>query len=416
MTMSDHVAIASEFHPVDPLDARDPHAALADLRERCPVARLHREGLPDVVLVSRHDDALGVLRDYKHFGNMGFFPSLQAYRGTAPADRSLIELDPPLHTEARRLNLVAMKPAAVTDAFASIAARAAQLVDSLRSTCRAELVADFAVPLPADAIATVLGLPRADAPMIHEWVEATFSEPPQGTEHVASAMDPITRQRGFDEYLLSQVRERREAANPPDDAIARMTAHRRDDGSEYSDAELVIHIRTLLMAGNETTTSLLSNALFRMLSVPGAYDRLRSDPALVVPFLEECLRFDTPLFQMPRRCREAAGVGGVGIDVDEVLVVSFPSANRDADKWGDTADTFDIERFVGREPDHLAFGLGVHHCVGAYLARETARVAMEAIIPTLPNLRLADGYEYDKVWFFEFRRPKRLDVIWDNEG
>src|SRR5262249_27505311 len=158
--------------------------------------------------------------------------------------------------------------------------------------------------------------------------------------------------------------------DPPDDAITRMLHHRREDGAAFSQDELVIHIRTLLMAGNETTTSLISNALYRLLTIPGAYQRVRADRSLVEPFIEESLRFDPPLTQMPRRCRVQTEVGGLMLDEDEVVVLSFPSANRDVDKWGPDADDFVVERFLGRDADHVAFGLGVHHCVGAFLARQ----------------------------------------------
>src|SRR5262249_10349550 len=153
------------------------------------------------------------------------------------------------------------------------------------------------------------------------------------------------------------------------------------------------------------------NALYRLLTIPGAYQRVRADRSLVEPFIEESLRFDPPLTQMPRRCRVQTEVGGLMLDEDEVVVVSVPSANRDGGKWGPDADDFVVERFLGRDADHVAFGLGVHHCVGAFLARQTARIALNRLMDAMSDLDLAPGSSYDKVCFFQFWRPKRLDVV-----
>jgi cytochrome P450 len=173
---------------------------------------------------------------------------------------------------------------------------------------------------------------------------------------------------------------------------------------------LRIHIRTLLMAGNETTTSLISNMVYRLVTVPGAQERLRADRSLIEPFIEECLRYDAPLTQFPRRCKAEASIAGVTIEVDEVVSVSMPSANRDESAWGDNAEEFVVDRFVGEHPEHLSFGLGVHLCIGAPLARKTATITLEALLDQTEDLALAPGYRFEKVWFFQFWRPQRLDV------
>ncbi|HKE74447.1 MAG TPA: cytochrome P450 [Acidimicrobiales bacterium] len=399
------------YHPADPDEARDPYPALADLRRRCPVSRPERDGFPPLTLFVRYDDITGILRDYRTFGNIGFFPSLAPYRAMPDERRSIIEMDPPRHTAVRRLNLIAMKPAAIDAVVPRIEATARTLVDGFRADGSAELVRRLAVPLPADAIATVLGLPTDDADMIHEWVESTFSEPVGRGEDAGMAKPMSDLDGGFTGYLLGEVRRRREAVDPPDDAITRMLRYRTDDGAAFSDDELVIHIRTLLMAGNETTTSLISNLVYRLLTVPGAYDAVVADRSLVEPLIEECLRYDSPLTQFPRRCFAPTTVAGVALQPDDVVVVSLPSANHDEAVWGDDAGEFRIDRFAGQAPDHLSFGLGVHHCVGSYLARRTARAALHALLDATGDLSLAPDFRYDKVWFFEFWRPKRLDVI-----
>ncbi len=397
------------YHPADPGATRDPYDALAELRRQHPVARLTPPDLPPVTLVTRYEDARAVYRDYRAFGNIGFYPSLDVHRMTPEDERTIIDLDPPRHTPVRRLNLLAMNPAAIDAVLPRIAFVARQLVAGMVQAGTAEIVGELAVPLPADAIAAVLGLPTDDAPMIHDWIATLFSEPT--VDRVDQTTTPTADlDAAFDRYLTEQIAARRAGALSDDDAIRRMVEFRADDGTAFSDDELRVHIRTMLMAGNETTTSLISNLVYRLLSVPGAQTSLRADRTRVDAFVEECLRYDSPLTQFPRRCLAETSIDGVPIAVDDVVSLSIASANRDETVWGDDAETFRPDRFAGDAPDHLAFGLGAHFCVGAYLARHTARLALAALLDQTTDLRLAPDFAFDKVWFFEFWRPKRLDI------
>ncbi len=400
----------NEYHPADPQTTRDPFPALAELRRTCPVSRRIEPDLPPVTLVTRYEDLRTVYRDYRTFGNIGFYPSLDLYGMIPEEQRTIIDLDPPRHTAVRRLNLLAMKPSAIEQVLPRIETVAQQVVARMVAAGTAEVVGDLAVPLPADAIAAVLGLPANDAGRIHEWIETVFSEP--AVDRADRQANPTADMNAdFDAYLIDQISARRRGDATDDDAIRRMTEFERDDGSRFSDGELCIHIRTLLMAGNETTTSLISNLVYRFLTVPEAQSRLRTDRALLEPFIEECLRFDAPLTQFPRRCLGASTIADVPIAVDDILSLSIPSANRDETVWGDDAEEFRIDRFTTEQPDHLTFGLGAHFCVGANLARRTAAIALEVLLDQTTELRLAPGFSFDKVWFFEFWRPKRLDIL-----
>jgi cytochrome P450 len=127
--------------------------------------------------------------------------------------------------------------------------------------------------------------------------------------------------------------------------------------------------------------------------------------------LEESLRYDTPLTQFPRRCRRDGEIAGVPVAEGDLVVLSMPSGNRDRAVWGDDAEEFRVDRFADATlPEHFGFGMGIHHCVGAYLARHTAQLGLTALLDGVADLRLAPGYRYEKVLFFEFRRPCRLDV------
>jgi len=401
--------VSEQYHPADPETTRDPYSALADLRRSCPVSRRTAPGLPPVTLVTRYEDLRRVYRDYRAFGNIGFYPSLDLYGMIPEEQRTIIDLDPPRHTAVRRLNLLAMNPAAIDVVLPRIEMLAARFVEQMVAAGTAEIVGDLAVPLPADAIAAVLGLPTDDARRIHDWIESVFSEPAvDRSERPDSPTGDMNAD--FDAYLTEQIAARRRGDLTADDAIRRMVDFERDDGSRFTDEELCIHIRTLLMAGNETTTSLISNLVYRLLTVPDAQPRLRDDRALVGPFIEECLRFDAPLTQFPRRCLAPSTIAEVPIAVDDIVSLSIPSANRDETVWGDASEQFRIDRFTTDQPDHLSFGLGAHFCVGAYLARHTAAIALTALLDQTTELGLAPGFAFDKVWFFEFWRPKRLDI------
>src|SRR5262249_32094504 len=165
-------------------------------------------------------------------------------------------------------------------------------------------------------------------------------------------------------------------ADLPDDAITRMLAFRQADGTAFTDAEVRFFVRDILMAGNETTTSLMSNLLYRMITIPGAMESVRADLSLVEAAVEEALRLDTPLTQFAKIAHHDADVAGFEVPAGQVLSLSLASANRDERHFGADAGDFVVDRFAGRHPDHLGFGLGIHLCVGAYLARRTTCLAL----------------------------------------
>src|SRR5262249_16078811 len=164
--------------------------------------------------------------------------------------------------------------------------------------------------------------------------------------------------------LLDQLR-RRQRDDAPDDALTRMVRYRRDDGSAFTDAQISTHVRLLLNAGNETTTSLLSNLTFRLLEQPGLYERVAHDRSLLAPAIEESLRLDAPLQVLIRRANHDEVVGETLLRGGDVIALSTLSGNRDEEAWGETADEFDVERFLGPTQAHMGFGVGIHHHVGA---------------------------------------------------
>jgi cytochrome P450 len=397
------------FHPVDSADSTCPFAKLATLRRDDPVTIAEREGFPTVTVVTKYADVSSVFRSWRAFGNIGSDPNPARHDATPEDARVIIALDPPTHTWVRRLNQLAMAPSAVEKVLPQVAVVARQLVAAFAGRGEAELVGEWAEPLPSRAIACLLGLPEADAAFIHEWVVSQFTE--SATAASGRRYGGLIKETGdFVEYLLDHIAVRH-VDDAPDDAITRMVRYRRDDGSCFTDAEIATHIRVLLNAGNETTTSLMSNVVFRLLEQPGLYERVAGDRSLVIPAIEESLRLDPPLQLIIRRANGDETVGGATIRQGDVVALSVLSGNRDEEVWGQDAESFDVERFLGdAAASHMGFGVGIHHCVGAFLARKSAEIGLNALLDAVPSMQLEDGFEYDNVTYHIFHRPRRLPV------
>jgi hypothetical protein len=295
--------------------------------------------------------------------------------------------------------MAAMKPAAVTRTLAAMAQVAREMVRRIRPAGQADLVVQYAVPLPVFAVAHLFGLPPQDLDVLHDWISTPVGDTEPGD-------DPGS---DFDEYLRRQIAERRAGASA-DDAITRMLAVQAVNPSAVSDEEIVVHSRTLLTSGNETTTSLISSAIFHLLAEPGLIERVRDDRGLVAPLVEEALRFDAPLPRFARRSLVSTHLGNQPIDEGDLLSVSFAAANRDEAAFGSAADEFVVDRYLGKPPDHLSFGLGIHRCIGDRLARDLAKIAVHTLLAGLDDLALAPGYEHEHAWAEDFRRPTRLHV------
>ncbi len=400
------------YHPYDQGQAREPWTALDEARRTCPVLRCHRDGLPDVALVTRGDDLRRAFREYQSFGNMSTKTTVEAHDAALLTDPSIGDLDPPRHTQVRRLLLVAMAPKAIVQAESHVAAAARRVTASFADDGQAELVSQWATPIPSDAIAYVLGLPENDWPMINAFVHAQHSD---AEAAVVAGRGLAPASEDFLTYVGDQVATRRRDPDEFDDALSRMCAFVGTDGTVFSDSEVIRNVQTLLSAGNETTTSLMCNLVWRLLTTPGAVDAVRDDRGLLPAAIEESLRLDPPVQIFNRRVRASTSLGGIELAIDEVLGLSIGSGNRDPAMWGDDPDNYVVDRFAdpAAVPGHFGFGLGAHFCVGASLARLSALSGIEALLDATANLRLADGWTYDKVPPHALRRPRSLPVRFD---
>lgn len=405
---------APNFHPYDPVASRDPFGMLAELRTRCPVSRPTHGPLPPALLFTKYEDVCAILRDRQRFSNIGMALSREQAEQIPLSQRIHFQLNFPEHTDVRRLLNAAIAAPTVKRAQPEIERIAAQVVDDVVQNEQVDLVATWASKIPAMAIAAVLGLPESDAPVILEWVQSTF------TESVLSSDEYRTKgptghssmNDWFSHYLGEQMAIRRNDPAAVDDGMRRIVRYELPSGRVFSDDELKVHIHSLLVAANETTTSFMSNLIHRILRTPGLVEQVRADRSLIPLLMEESLRHE-PVIQMTvRLCEEDTEVNGTLVKKDEVVIVSFPSANRDEEIWGLDSATFVPTRFANEpEHPHLGFGLGVHNCPGAHLARLTTEIGVNALLDRVDAMRLADGYEYDKVFYFMVRRPRSLDVV-----
>ena len=405
---------AAAYHPADPVAAIDPFPALAELRATCPVSKPVYRQYPPVTLVTRYDDVAAILRDSETFANIG--PAMRVEDAEAvPFEKRIhIELNGAAHTAVRRLLLAAIGPRPIRRAMPRLVSFGHEIVESFIDRGSADLVADWAARYPAAAIASVLGLPDEDADQIHRWIDSDLDAAAREADKESVAFGSSgtpTDMSEWNAYLLEHVERRRIAEGDSDDGITRMIEYRTRDGRAFTDDELVLHIHSLLVAGNESTSNLMSNLMYRVLLVPGLYERVREDRSLITSLIEESLRFEPPLQSVNRACRAEAEVRGHALAPREVICASFSSANRDEEIWGPDADEFRPERFVTPpERDHLAFGLGAHYCPGAFLARTGASIALNALFDAVAHMRLASDFTYEKSYVYLLRGPLRMPV------
>lgn len=418
---SDAPECPNGFHPLRWEDAADPFAKLKELRARCPISTVRFEPLPPMKFFTRFDDIIRIYRDWESFGNMGVGINAEAHNAEPVQARSIIQSDPPRHDAMRRFALLALSPARVNRHMAEIEEYARGETAKLPKGEEFDLMDRWAGPIPSVAIGRVLGLPDEDALGFKPVVR-------MGIEMIARTMSPSSPDfvwesgAGHDapapafpepaDFVGRWVRARRGDPDPPtDDLLARMLEFvDPDTGISFTDEEVIAQIVTIIAAGNDTTGGAIGNMVYRMCTVPGLWQSLNEDRSKIGSAIEESLRFDPVQMMFPRICLKDTEVSGVPVKAGEVIIVSMASGNRDEDVYGADADEFNYEREFPN-PRHLSMGRGIHTCVGAYLARHVMRVSIEALLDAATSMKLAPGYEYEKVLFHHFRAPQRLPVI-----
>jgi hypothetical protein len=374
---------------LDPGYFQDPYRALAAIRESAPVYWSEAWG---VWLVTRHADCLAVLRDTARFSNAGrfsaFFDGLppEAAPYVEPLRRhyasGMLQSDPPVHTRLRPLVNRAFTPRVVEGCSSRIAAVVEELLAPLRTRREGDIVAEFAYPLPAIVISELMGVSLSDRELLIELSDGIVGIQRSGRAVVDE--DLVTAARAIvamEDYFRDLCQERR--ARPRDDLVSALVAA-EEAGDRLDEPELISMCTTLMIAGHETTRNLIANGLYTLLRVPDALRRLRESPGLLSSAIEEMLRFESPIQRGWRRVAQDLDLHGQRLREGQLVYLMLGAADRDPRVFADP-DSFVIERAENR---HLAFGHGVHFCLGAPLARLEARIAFPALL-ALPGLRLA---------------------------
>jgi cytochrome P450 len=396
------------FDPFAPGFTDDPYPQYATLREQAPVY-LHPFGF---WVLASYDDVSWLLRapglsvedDNVAADSVLRQVREQVYGDGAPraSALSMLDRDPPDHTRLRKLVSKAFTPRAIEALRPRITDLVDGMLDGMAAQEKVDLVDALAFPLPFSVIAEMLGTPPAD----HERIR-------QLTSTVVRSLEPIA-DPGLFQAILAADQEMRgiaadmiawKRANPADDLLTALI-QAEDDGDALTDDELVAQTLLLYIAGHETTVNLLAGGALALLRHPAQLALLRADPALIGNAVEEMLRYDSPVQASRRITLEPVTVGGTTIPAGAFVMASLSSANRDQRFWGADASELRLGRQNARQ--HLSFGAGHHHCLGASLARLEAAIAFEHLAGRFPGLALAG----DVVWNgrINLRGPAHLPV------
>jgi len=368
----------------------NPYPVLRRMREEEPVYWSDSIG---GWILTRYEDILVSFKSTESFSNenrlgqaIAFLPPEKRanYKPFSDhyATKSLLHSDPPDHTRLRALVTKEFTSSVVEQMRPRIQEVVDGLIDAVEKKKELDVVTELAKPLPIGVIAEILGVPPSDRHLFGIWADDLLAF--QGVNKPSEA-DLGRAQKTIMEmrpYITAMIEDRRR--EPRKDLMSKFVAAEAS-GERVTETELVSTCVTLFVAGHETTLSLIANTLFLLLSHPEQLRLLRENPDLLAPAIEESLRFESPVSRQPRKMKEDTELGGKLLKKGQMAFQMLNSANRDPAYFTDP-ETFDIRREKNR---HMAFGQGIHFCVGAVLARAEAFVAVGAIIRRLPNLHLA---------------------------
>lgn len=343
-----------------PLSERlNPFPFYRRMRDDAPIYRDPRSG---VWSVFRYDMVQKVLSDYEHF----FSGDGQHDPEAMGPGASIIGMNPPRHRKMRDLVSRAFTPRAVENLTDRIREVIEELLRVPLRGKRMDMVRDFTYPLPVIVIAEMLGIPAEDRNQFKAWSDAIVASTDNHAVGYAAT-------EAMNAYFAGIIENRRE--NLGDDLVSRLIVA-EVDGEKLTDAEIISFCDLLLVAGNETTTNLITNAIWTFSEHPELWDFVRGDPGRVVPAIEEVLRYRSPVQAMFRAVRAPTTLGEAAMKPGETVIAWIGSANRDEAKFSDP-DTF---RPARKPNPHIAFGYGIHYCLGAPLARLESRLALETLI------------------------------------
>ncbi|MBQ6642120.1 MAG: cytochrome P450 [Saccharopolyspora sp.] len=398
-------SVEPKRYPFSEPERLDPEPLFAALRAQQPLIRVRLPYGEPAWLATRYDDVKLVLGDPRFSRAAGVGRDEPRMRPHLGATGNILSKDPPEHSRLRRLVMKAFTQRRVE----RLRPRAQEIADGLvdrmvAAGTPADLVEDFALPLPITVICELLGVPFEDRADFRVWSDAFLSTTKFTPEQVRECVDLLR------EYMTGLIAERREEGR--DDLLSALVAA-RDEDDRLSEDEMLSLAESLLVAGHETTASQIPNFVYVLLRHPDQLAQLRADLTAVPRAVEELMRF-VPLgvgAGTPRYALEDVELGGVTVHAGEPVLPTTTSANRDESVYTDP-ERLDLEREA--QASHVGFGHGPHHCLGAPLARMELQVALDTLLRRLPGLRFAgseDGIEWKNG--LSTRGPAHMPVTWD---
>jgi pimeloyl-[acyl-carrier protein] synthase len=395
------VEVPDEFRlaPFVTIPRSDPYPAYHRLRRRGPVF-ICDNGL---ALVHGYDAAVFVLKDPR-FGRFNAFERYTKQTGHAEFGETALFANPPTHGRLRSFMSRVFAPKQIERLRDGVQRRIDGLLDRAEAAGGMELIAELALPLPVGVIADLIGLPEEDYPRCVVWAQALVPaiEAVFGKRAYERAYAAATE---FRDYLKAQIaiRQRR----PSGDLLSTLV-QARNQGGELSEEELIANMIMLFVAGHETTVNLIGNAVVLLSKHPDQRARLEADPSLYETMIDEVLRFESPIVFAARVAFEDLYIGAEPIRRGQTVWALLSAANRDPARFQDP-DQFD----VARSPNpHLAFGSGIHVCLGAVLARLEGRLALESLLRRFPNARVTEATPLAFRKSITIRGYQRVPVAW----
>lgn len=386
----------SEINPLDPELNQSPHDYFRRLRDEAPV---FRDAFLGMVHVSRYDDILEVVRQPQLFSSewgavggenlgVGLLPEeLELLKDDRSRTPTLLTCDPPAHTRYKKLAIKAFTYKRVEQMGAYVEQVVNELIDTFVDAGACEFKTAFADNLPSILIADAVGVDRAMLPQWHAWLQSSIRRFDLHRLTREERIETAGQVKALNDFMRAQIRQKR--AEPGDDIISdmiRATLVEDGDPRALEDRELLSIFGQVFIAGQETSAHSLTAGLYYLLTNPDQMAKLRGDPELIANFVEETLRYLTPVNNMFRRVTKDTELAGVPLKAGDMMMLKYGSGNHD-DRHFPDPERFDIDRANAK--DHLAFGMGIHHCLGAELARKEITTAFRLLLERLDNIRLA---------------------------
>ena len=369
--MSDETTDEVFLNPFEEGFFDNPYRQYRRLREKAPV---HQSPIGPWSLLG-YEECARLIRD----------PSLSVEdRNATVGPRDILNMDPPDHTRIRRLLSKAFTPRRIEELVDTTQSLVDTMLDGIEDRGRLDVIPDLAFPLPFAVISRMLGMPEDDSESVRDWSHTLVQvlEPMLAPEELAKVMIAGENLRGRVTEVIEEKRKK-----PADDLLSALIAV-EEQGDRLSEEELLDQVMLLYIAGHETTVNLIGNGMLALLRNPEQLNKLVKTPQLIDNGIDELLRFDSPV-QFTRRVALAdIEIDGNSVAAGSMIFAMLGSANHDPEHFGPNADELDLARLEA--PHHLSFGGGIHHCLGAVLARMEGRIGIGSLVQRFPNMALTD--------------------------